>query len=246
MFSSTELIRKSKTIFNKIIDNDISKAIILRDGKPGFLLMDFYKYEEIMAEFETLKKKAKKLNKKLKDDATNKKKPKKIKEDKIVLEKDIKKVEQKDLKQEIKKDPPKPKHKPSHVVPPRPTKEEVVEQIDDDEIIEEKFNDIKDKNKLSIETNEERIDNEPTEEEEIKQALQSIESMNFDGQMKAIAEQKIKDRILKAREERARKKIDEEMENRAALKEELEIQVQIKEDNRKKERELKEFWDLES
>jgi len=97
-----------------------------------------------------------------------------------------------------------------------------------------------------MDNNEEIMDNEPTEEEEIKQALQSIESMNFDGQMKAIAEQKIKDRILKAREERARKKIDEEMENRAALKEELEIQVQIKEDNRKKERELKEFWDLES
>ncbi|MEA3553678.1 MAG: hypothetical protein U9R39_04635, partial [Campylobacterota bacterium] len=55
MFSSTELIRKSKTIFNKIIDEEIEKAIIMRDGKPGFLLMDFAKYEEIMAEFEELK-----------------------------------------------------------------------------------------------------------------------------------------------------------------------------------------------
>jgi hypothetical protein len=55
MYSSTELIRKSKTIFNKIINNEIDKAIILRDGKPSFMLLDFDKYEKIMAEYDELK-----------------------------------------------------------------------------------------------------------------------------------------------------------------------------------------------
>lgn len=54
MYSSTDLIRKSKTIFNKIISNEIDKAIILRDGKPSFMLLDFKKYEQIMAKYELL------------------------------------------------------------------------------------------------------------------------------------------------------------------------------------------------
>jgi hypothetical protein len=56
MFSTTELIRKSKMIFDKIVDEEIEKAIIMRDGKPGFLLMDFEKYESIMAEYENIKR----------------------------------------------------------------------------------------------------------------------------------------------------------------------------------------------
>jgi len=56
MYSSTELIQKSKMIFDKVLDNKIDKAIILEDGKPCFLLMDFHKYEKIMAEYEVLKK----------------------------------------------------------------------------------------------------------------------------------------------------------------------------------------------
>ncbi len=41
MFSSTELVRKNKYIFDKLNKNEIEKAIILRDGKPGIILMDF-------------------------------------------------------------------------------------------------------------------------------------------------------------------------------------------------------------
>ena len=55
MYSSTELIRKSKTIFDKIINEEIDKAIILRDGKPSFMLLDFEKYEKIMLEYDKLK-----------------------------------------------------------------------------------------------------------------------------------------------------------------------------------------------
>lgn len=55
MFSSTELIRKSKMIFDKLHKKDIEKAIILRDGKPNFMLLDFAVYEKIMAEYLSLK-----------------------------------------------------------------------------------------------------------------------------------------------------------------------------------------------
>lgn len=55
MYSSTELIRKSKMVFDKLHKKEIEKAIILRDGKPSFMLLDFTIYEEIMAEYLSLK-----------------------------------------------------------------------------------------------------------------------------------------------------------------------------------------------
>ena len=55
MFSSTELVRKSKNIFDKLNKNEIEKAIVLRDGKPGIILLDFNYYEQIMAEYLLLK-----------------------------------------------------------------------------------------------------------------------------------------------------------------------------------------------
>ena len=59
MFSSTELIRKSKMVFDKISKKEIEKAVILRDGKPSFMLMDFKKYEELINEYLELKEKLK-------------------------------------------------------------------------------------------------------------------------------------------------------------------------------------------
>lgn len=55
MFSSTELIRKSKMVFDKLHKNEIEKAIILRDGKPSFMLLSFSQYEELMSEYLALK-----------------------------------------------------------------------------------------------------------------------------------------------------------------------------------------------
>jgi phosphatidate phosphatase PAH1 len=55
MFSSTELVRKSKNIFDKLNKNEIEKAIILRDGKPGIILLDFNQYENIMNDYLKLK-----------------------------------------------------------------------------------------------------------------------------------------------------------------------------------------------
>ena len=55
MFSSTELIRKSKTIFDKVNKKEIEKAIILRDGKPAFMLLDFETYEKLMADYIEIK-----------------------------------------------------------------------------------------------------------------------------------------------------------------------------------------------
>lgn len=59
MFSSTDLIRKSKMIFNKLSKKEIEKAIVLRDGKPAFMLLDFDTYEKIMKEYLHLKENTK-------------------------------------------------------------------------------------------------------------------------------------------------------------------------------------------
>ena len=55
MFSSTELVRKNKNIFDKLNRNEIEKAIVLRDGKPAVILLDFAYYEEIMKDYLLLK-----------------------------------------------------------------------------------------------------------------------------------------------------------------------------------------------
>ncbi len=55
MFSSTELIRKSKKVFDKLQKKEIEKAVILRDGKPSFLILDFSSYEDLMSEYLSLK-----------------------------------------------------------------------------------------------------------------------------------------------------------------------------------------------
>lgn len=71
MFSSTELIRKSKMVFDKLGNEEIEKAIILRDGKPSFMLLDFAKYENIIGEYLQLQEEVSKLKNELKE---NKKK----------------------------------------------------------------------------------------------------------------------------------------------------------------------------
>lgn len=55
MFSSTDLIRKSKPIFDLITKKSIDKAVILRDGKPSFILLDFLEYEKLMKDYISLK-----------------------------------------------------------------------------------------------------------------------------------------------------------------------------------------------
>lgn len=74
MYSSTELIRKSKMIFDKLNKQEIEKAIILRDGKPSFMLLDFDKYEEIMEEYIQLKEEQKKRKTVKKDEVVLKEK----------------------------------------------------------------------------------------------------------------------------------------------------------------------------
>lgn len=55
MFSSTDLIRKSKPIFDLVAKKTIDKAVILRDGKPSFILLDFLEYEKLMKDYLSLK-----------------------------------------------------------------------------------------------------------------------------------------------------------------------------------------------
>ena len=209
MYSSTELIRKSKMIFDKVLDKKIDKAIILRDGKPSFLLMEFKKYEKIMAEYEELKSYVESLQG---DNPT--KLPKKKKQIKIPIEELEKPQEiQKEISRNIEK-------APINISP--------IQNITPE-----------DKSKIEKLTKKET---EISEEQEISDALQSIKSMNFDDDMKQEAEEKIKTRILHAREERAQV-LANEKQNKEDLKEELILQSQLKEEKLKKDRELREFWD---
>ena len=60
MFSATHLIRQSKIIFDKLQEREIEKAVILRDGKPSFVMLDFELYESLMKEHYKLQNKNKK------------------------------------------------------------------------------------------------------------------------------------------------------------------------------------------
>ncbi len=241
MFSATELIRKSKMIFDKIVNDEIDKAIILRDGKPGFLLMDFVKYEKIMSEYEALTRFVETQN------IEDKPKPKKIKQNNIVDTSVLKPIElepmeiNKEEKLEIK-----PEIKPAFVTPPRPKAEPEIllnENNEDEDTIEDIVVDTTNIN-IQEETTETDIkDTENSDDEELKTALERLKTMNFDDEMRIVAEQKIRTRLDEARKERARILAEQENLEKEDLKEELELQVHIKEENKKKERELKEFWD---
>ena len=55
MFSATDLVRKNKSIFDKLQKKEIEKAIILRDGKPSIMMLDFSVYEKLMKDYLNLK-----------------------------------------------------------------------------------------------------------------------------------------------------------------------------------------------
>ncbi|WP_066359649.1 hypothetical protein [Aliarcobacter cryaerophilus] len=55
MFSATDLVRKNKSIFDKLQKKEIEKAIILRDGKPSIMMLDFSDYEKLMKDYLNLK-----------------------------------------------------------------------------------------------------------------------------------------------------------------------------------------------
>ncbi|MCT7470295.1 hypothetical protein N5T90_05370 [Aliarcobacter cryaerophilus] len=55
MFSATDLVRKNKSIFDKLQKKEIEKAIILRDGKPSIMILDFSEYEKLMKDYLNLK-----------------------------------------------------------------------------------------------------------------------------------------------------------------------------------------------
>lgn len=55
MFSATDLVRKNKSIFDKLQKKEIEKAIILRDSKPSIMMLDFSEYEKLMKDYLNLK-----------------------------------------------------------------------------------------------------------------------------------------------------------------------------------------------
>ena len=98
MFSSTELVRKNKYIFDKLNKNEIEKAIILRDGKPNIILLDFNEYERIIGEYLELKENAGMPIIKKEDKEIQKKVPLKIE-----TEEKIEKLEYQNALKEIEK-----------------------------------------------------------------------------------------------------------------------------------------------
>jgi hypothetical protein len=221
MFSSTELIRKSKMIFDKILGRKIEKAIILRDGKPSFLLMEFSKYEKIMAEYEELKEYVESLE----DTGTKKEKRKKKKE--LQEESDLLSIQKDDYStnkiERIQKETPKKVELPLEET----TKPQTI-QTETEKVVSK-----------AIEKEIEPMVKEITEEEEIQKAYASIEAMSFDPSMKEQAKENIRLKIVKAREERA-KVADAQEQN---LQEINELEEQIQQEKLKKEQELEEFWD---
>jgi len=55
MFSATDLVRRNKPIFDKLNNKEIEKAVILKDGKPSIILLDFSEYEKLIEEYLALK-----------------------------------------------------------------------------------------------------------------------------------------------------------------------------------------------
>lgn len=233
MFSSTELIRKSKMIFDKILGRKIEKAIILRDGKPSFLLMEFSKYEKIMAEYEDLKNFVAELEegtvsqnvKPLKSEKKKKQKTQNLEEKKE------KTLEDKMLKEEL-------VEKSKRIAIPK------MDYVEDIAKAKEKKQENKSEPKQLVEkpdttSNEDMVKEEQSIQDEIAQAYSSIDSMQIDESMKQQAKEKIKQRILQARKERE----SMQREDPETKKVEEELEQQIQEEKRKKEQELEEFWD---
>ncbi len=95
MFSSTELVRKSKNIFDKLSKKDIEKAIVLRDGKPAAILLDFAYYEEVMKDYLLLKEQNQKPNESIKKEMKKLEIKESIKEESI--EKSFPKIKDEDF-----------------------------------------------------------------------------------------------------------------------------------------------------
>ncbi|WP_026802873.1 hypothetical protein [Aliarcobacter lanthieri] len=58
MFSATDLVRRNKPIFDKLNSKEIEKAVILKDGKPSIILLDFSEYEKLIEDYLILKNKS--------------------------------------------------------------------------------------------------------------------------------------------------------------------------------------------
>lgn len=218
MYSSTELIRDNTIIFEKIREREIEKAVILEEGKPRFLLMDFEQYEEIVSEYEELQSYVNKMKKApLESKESNDVKQKEIQE----KETESKETESKDSLKVV------PKVSPvvSTPVPEALSPSKAIEKIEKKEV-------------LAAQKEEEL-----TEEEEINNALKSIANMNFDDDMKLEAELKVKTRILQARAERLKILEEEKKQQLEEAKEDRVLQQKLKQKQMKKDKELSEFWD---
>ena len=190
MFSSTDLIRKSKIIFDKINTREIDKAIILRDGKPNFMLLNFALYEKIMAEYDVLKK----IH--VTDETSNKRTNKQI----IKQIDNIVPVEKKYIPANIESN----LNKFNEIINVKNLElkvnnniiiDPIIQSEDIDEDIELKTNIVDEVIIESDEDKEEKIrikEFKAQEEIELKKALEQLEALNLDPVLKEEAKEQIK------------------------------------------------------
>jgi hypothetical protein len=198
MFLVQDLKDKTDVILDNLSNNSIDKAILLEMGQPKFLLIDFQKYEKMFLDYQVLKKNQVGTTNSISQQQDNNK-------NEEIIAGEIKDIKKEHFKEELK-------------------------SIESIVTVENKVNDIyfptagvesspdNDSDSNSQEEEKVEIDEyEISEEDEIKQALEKIKSINFDDNMRRIAESKIREKILKARKERFAKKRELEMKEEATL-----------------------------
>ncbi len=247
MFSSTELIRKSKKIFDKLNKNEIEKAVILRDGKPGFMLLDFETYENLMKEYLKLKDKkiesvevAEKVQEIVQEDIKTKEEIVKIQEVIPEITAPIELEEIKELSEE------KTQKEPIDEL----IKEEVEDSIDKSIEVTaasniQKVMDMVEKNEIETpEVKEEStpvisdIDDIPNEEindDDFLKALEDIENM--------VVSPQVEEKAISKDEEKKEGFDNNNIKDTEAIEDDFEMELNIEEDKPKKSQPLKEFWD---
>jgi len=195
MFLVQELKDKSDTILGNISNNSIEKAILLEMGQPKLLIMDFQKYEEFFLEYQVLKK-----NQNNNPNSISNTVKKESKNEEIIQE-EIKDIKKEHFKEELKsiESIVTVANKVNDIY--FPTAGQSANKIQNDDSVEEDDS-LEELNK---------DEKEMTEEEEIQQALDKIKSIDFDANMRRIAETKIREKILKARKIRLQEQKKDEL-----------------------------------
>lgn len=161
MFSSIELEQNTQEVYDKLSNKDIDKAIILNDGKPSHIMLDFDTYELIMRDYIRLIQHENSASSDLSINDIKVQESNRVLKKKEPIEEEIEPLEQETQEE---------------------SDEEVVDDYNDsaDDFFEERIEDVQEENE-EVETIEEDnsiLDEEVGEElDEYQQALAAIDSL---------------------------------------------------------------------